>query len=87
MTTDTEDIAELRRQVQRQGELIDALYRHLGIGQLAAAVVAEASAMPADVADALRRGNKIMAIKLWRERTGLGLAEAKREVEDFERTL
>jgi len=33
--------------------------------------------LPADVIDALRRGNKIEAIKLLRLKTGLGLKEAK----------
>ena len=31
MATDAENIEELQRQVSRQGALIDALYRHLGI--------------------------------------------------------
>ena len=42
---------------------------------------------PADILDALRSGQKITAIKLWRERTGLGLAEAKNEIDDLERRL
>ena len=40
-----------------------------------------------DVVAALRSGNKIEAIKLQRERTGLGLAEAKHAVEEIERRL
>lgn len=36
---------------------------------------------------ALRRRNKIEAIKLFREATGLGLAESKTAVEDLERNL
>lgn len=43
---------------------------------------------PPDVLTAIRaelaRGNKISAIKLMRDATGLGLAEAKREVESLE---
>ena len=35
---------------------------------------------------ALQRGNKIEAIKLLREERGLGLKEAKDEVEDYLRT-
>ena len=37
--------------------------------------------LPPDVVDALRRGNKIEAIKRLRTATGLGLAEAKDRIE------
>src|SRR5262245_17299284 len=37
--------------------------------------------LPEDVRDALSRGDKIAAIRLLREQTGLGLAEAKAAVE------
>ena len=37
--------------------------------------------MPREVADALRRCDKIEAIRLYRESTGVGLAEAKEIVE------
>ncbi|MGZ5038849.1 MAG: ribosomal protein L7/L12 [Usitatibacter sp.] len=40
--------------------------------------------LPPDVVDALRRGNKIEAIKLLRQATGLGLAEAKARVDIYE---
>jgi hypothetical protein len=36
------------------------------------------------IQEALRRGNKIEAIKIYRELTGVGLAEAKQAVEAFE---
>lgn len=39
------------------------------------------------IADALRAGNKIEAIKLHREATGLGLKESKDEVEAIEAGL
>ena len=38
-----------------------------------------------DVAEALRRGEKIKAIKLYRQSTGVGLKEAKDAVEEMER--
>jgi len=38
---------------------------------------AQGDALPADVESALRRGNKIEAIRLLRGHTGLGLKEAK----------
>src|SRR5262245_60603400 len=37
--------------------------------------------LPEDVRDALNRGDKIAAIRLLRERTGIGLAEAKAAVD------
>jgi hypothetical protein len=36
------------------------------------------------IADALRRGKKLEAIRLYRERTGVGLKEAKKHVEALE---
>lgn len=39
------------------------------------------------IAQALRSGNKIEAIKLHREATGLGLKEAKTEIESIEEGL
>jgi hypothetical protein len=39
------------------------------------------------IADALRAGNKIEAIKLHREATGLGLKESKDEIEAIETGL
>jgi hypothetical protein len=39
------------------------------------------------VKDALFRANKLEAIKLYREKTGVGLAEAKQAVESLERHL
>ncbi len=41
--------------------------------------------IPPDVADALRRGEKIQAIKLYRDATGVGLKEAKDFVEEVQR--
>ncbi len=40
-----------------------------------------------DILDLIRQNRKIEAIKLMRERTGLGLAEAKDAVEALERDL
>jgi ribosomal protein L7/L12 len=40
-----------------------------------------ATSLPAAVVDALRQGKKIEAIRLLREHTGLGLAQAKHAVE------
>ena len=86
MATDAENIEELQRQVSRQGALIDALYRHLGIGQLDAAGLLTGEPYP-DVVDAIRAGNLIQAIKSYREHTGVGLKEAKDAVEEIARRL
>ena len=37
-----------------------------------------------EIRDALQRGNKIEAIKIYRELTGAGLAEAKRAIDQIE---
>ncbi|MBZ0300416.1 MAG: ribosomal protein L7/L12 [Anaerolineae bacterium] len=44
-----------------------------------------AAADEAELRDLLASGKKIEAIKFYRERTGLGLKEAKDAVEDLER--
>jgi hypothetical protein len=41
--------------------------------------------LPLDVVDAVKRGNKIGAIKRYRERTGVGLKEAKDVIEEVQR--
>ena len=41
----------------------------------------------AEIVELLRAGNKIEAIKVWRERTGLGLKESMEAVEEIERRL
>lgn len=43
--------------------------------------------IPPDIAQALRAGQKIQAVKLYREATGLGLAESKAAVDEMERRL
>jgi ribosomal protein L7/L12 len=87
MSSDAQDIADLRRQVQRQGELIDDLYRRLGATAPAPVKAPAAEAIPAEIADAIRAGKLPLAVKLWHERTGVGLSDAKRQVEAFARSL
>ena len=60
------------------------LYRHLGIDP-ADAVPAPSGGVDADVAQLINSGRKINAIKLYRDRTGAGLAEAKDAIEAYER--
>lgn len=61
-------------------DVIDQHARGLAVGMTP---VAPASTLPPAVAAALRRGNKIDAIKLLREHTGLGLKEAKDAIDAF----
>jgi hypothetical protein len=41
--------------------------------------------LPLDVVDAVKRGNKIGAVKRYREKTGVGLKEAKDLIEEVQR--
>ena len=84
MASSDYDIAALKAEVARLTTLVDTLYRHLGIGQLGAAALDQPD--PA-IVDAIRAGNKIQAIKLWRERTNVGLKEAKDAVESLARSM
>ena len=68
----------LRALSRLEGKL-DALLKHEGIR------FDPYSEVPPPVLDALRRGNKIEAIKEYRAATGVGLAEAKEFVEEVQR--
>ena len=65
------DQARLRRLESK----VDLLLEHAGLTD------EHKIAAPPDVLEALRRGDKIAAIKFYREATGAGLAEAKEQVE------
>jgi ribosomal protein L7/L12 len=86
MQSDSEEIAALKLEVERQGRIIDALAKHLGVSQNDLLNL-ELGGPPADVVDALHAGNLIEAIKRWRAHTGDGLAESKAAVEDLQRGL
>jgi len=77
MITETE-VQQLRSRVNELEEKLKMLYRHLNLEYL------EAGSDPIlspKVQDAIRSGNKIEAIKIYRELTGLGLAEAKAAID------
>ena len=84
MSSDAEEISNLKREVARLTQIVDLLAKQAGIGQ--GALLGD-NGTPQDVVDALRDGNKILAIKLWRERTNSSLADAKHAVEELERGL
>jgi ribosomal protein L7/L12 len=75
-------IAELERRVMRLEQQLELVLGRLGFGDVRASGMSTA-----EIQDLLRRGNKIEAIKLYREQTGLGLKEAKDAVEAIERGL
>jgi hypothetical protein len=72
-----QEISLLRQRIVRLEEQVERLYKRLGFNM-------DESGTPNDnprVIEALKRGQAIEAIKIYREITGLGLAEAKSEVE------
>jgi ribosomal protein L7/L12 len=82
MITETE-VQQLRSRVNELEDRLKLLYRHLNL---------EYNSDPSSdpllnpkIQDALRKGNLIEAIKLYRELTGVGLAEAKAAVEHLAR--
>ena len=84
MTDEQRQILELRHEVERQGRLIEELYRQLGLAKMD--VPAAAGPNP-QIVDAIRSGNKILAIKMHRELNGTGLKESKDAVEALARAL
>lgn len=80
---DTHELARMNQLSARVFHLeqqLQVLYRHLGIQYSDPASLD-------DVGAALSQGNKLEAIKLYREKTGTGLAEAKAAVENLARKL
>ncbi|WP_426511244.1 hypothetical protein ACPPVO_11835 [Dactylosporangium sp. McL0621] len=67
-------LARLERQV-------NFLYRHFGLDPQLADAFPGTAAMPPQFTEALRQNNLIAAIKIYRQVTGVGLAEAKAAVE------
>ena len=78
--SDDERISRLEAQVAR-------LYAHLGLDPEVDrfAEVTAGGGLDADIQQLVTDGRKINAIKLYRERTGVGLAEAKDAIEAWER--
>jgi len=71
------EVMELRARVLELEGKMDFLYKHLGITYRK-----ETSEADQKVADVLRNGNIIEAIKIYREIHNVGLAEAKQAVEE-----
>lgn len=79
MTSDAQEIAQLKVEVARLTRLVEGLYAKAGEPLPNLDVSLENP--PADVVAAITSGQIITAIKLWRDYTGLGLAEAKAEMD------
>ena len=73
----------LMREVASLRQQVEAIARHVGLGQIEAA---EDGPSPA-IVEAIQSGNKILAIKLQREATGESLASAKQSVFAIARDL
>jgi ribosomal protein L7/L12 len=78
------EILALRARVEELESRLKFIYRRLNIEY------ADPNSDPAlspQVQEALRRGNKIEAIKIYRELTGVGLAEAKQVIDRAEQFI
>jgi ribosomal protein L7/L12 len=75
-------LSALERRLNRLSRLdakVDALLKHAGVQ------FDEFQDVPADVREALERGETILAIKRFRAATGVGLKEAKEFVDEIRR--
>lgn len=83
MVTETE-VQQLRSRINELEDRIKFLYRRLNLDYM------DPNSSPVlspQIQDALRRGNKIEAIKIYRELTGVGLAEAKDVIDKAEQFI
>ena len=83
MITET-DLQLLKSRINELEDRLKFIYRRLNIEY------ADPNSDPVlspQIKDALRRGNKIEAIKIYRELTGVGLAEAKQVIDKAEQFI
>jgi ribosomal protein L7/L12 len=80
---DNAEYARLRERVRLLEAQVAHLYGHLGVDP--SAVPPPSTELDPDVVQLINSGKKINAIKLYRERTGLGLKEAHDAIEAFEK--
>ena len=76
-----------KERLDRIERKLDRILAHLGLEGSQQAATGQASHASQQVQDLIRRGNKIEAIKVYREQTGLGLREAKDAVEAMEHSM
>lgn len=77
-----QDFMILRARVAELERRLDFLYRKLGVEYVDNPGMADSH-----IVDLLKKGNKLEAIKAYRELTNAGLAEAKNAVEQIESNL
>ena len=82
-TFEQQDIAALQMRLNKMEAKIEFLYKHLGVDSV------EDTRLTDDpqVIAALRSGNMIQAISLYREKNKVGLADAKSAVEEMRTRL
>ncbi|HSB00229.1 MAG TPA: ribosomal protein L7/L12 [Anaerolineales bacterium] len=76
----------LQSRVRELEDKLQFLYHRLNLDYMSANSDSDPTLSP-QIQEALRRGNKIEAIKIYRELTGVGLAEAKLAVDALESRL
>lgn len=81
MSAETEFIA-LRARIAELEDRLQYLYKRLNIEY-----IENSSTVDPRLIEYLKKGNKIEAIKLYREIYDVGLAEAKNAVEEIEKSL
>jgi ribosomal protein L7/L12 len=78
------DIIALKARIEELEDRLKFIYRRLNIDYM------DNNSDPVlspQIQDALRKGNKIEAIKIYREITGVGLAEAKHVIDRAEQFI
>ena len=78
------DIIALKARIEELEDRLKFIYRRLNIEYM------DNNSDPVlspQIQDALRKGNKIEAIKIYREITGVGLAEAKQVIDRAEQFI
>ncbi len=70
-------VAALRKRITRVEGKLDVLLKNAGLQY------DPFSDVPEDAADAVRSGNKMLAVKLYREATGCDLRNAREEIDDL----
>jgi len=78
------DIIALKARIEELEDRLKFIYRRLNIDYM------DNNSDPVlspQIQDALRKGNKIEAIKIYREMTGVGLAEAKQAIDRAEQFI
>lgn len=76
------DIITLRSRVAELERKLDFLYRRMGIEY-----VDDPGMVDSQIISLLKKGNKLEAIKVYRELTNTDLADAKRAVEKIEASI